>query len=112
MINKKEECLAALKLLADEADYEDWTVSVQAYHLLKDLINKYFDKSFKNKDLNLRKLRINSKIILSYDDKLIELEVFDIDSKEVLKRFKFKKKELADLMTFESVFDWLEQSVE
>ena len=104
----KEEALTALKLLSDEAVYEDWTVSVNAYHRLKEVINTYYDQSFKNKDRNLRKLRVNTKTVLNYDQQILELEIFDKESKEVLKTFKFKKKELADFASFESVFDWLE----
>ena len=107
----KEEALAALKLLSDESSFNDWTASVNAYHTLKKVIMDYYEQSFKNKDRNLNKLRVNIKTVLNYDQQSLELEIFDKETKEVLKTFKFKKKEVADFASFESVFNWLEEYV-
>ena len=109
MPTTKDEYKAALKLLYDEAQFEDWTKSVNAFHLLNSLIDIYCDETKKNKDaFNLKHLRINFRMELSYYGQQIEVDVYDIDSGKVVKQFKSKKKQGFDNMLFEEVFSWLE----
>lgn len=106
----KENYLKALDLLYKEANFEDWTSSVNAYHLLKELINDHFYESKKNKEMyNLKHLRINFRMELSYYGQQIEVDIYDIDSGKVVKQFKSKKRQGFDNMLFEEVFAWLEE---
>ena len=109
---KKEECKEALDLLFNEANFEDWTKSVNAYHLLKALIDKHFYEGKKNKEIyNLKHLRMNAKIELSYYGQEIELDIYDIETQQVIKSFKTKKKQGFDNLIFEEIFYWLEERI-